>query len=349
MQVRTQRWLPSVTPATYDAEARRLLDQAHREYAVAAFASAEASVWQALRQLTTALDCAPSGTWEGAGDRATASESLAIAERAIHEARDFAGRFGMVDAAAIRRLVHSHQTTVLKANADERIIASHAIDRYLDEARVRLSPLAAQRADVAEALDLLAAISLGRNQPGSLPHETSLCLRRAALQGQPGNALLARHLGQQLAQLGLLDEARWTLEHSLSLQRHPQTALALAHVHRQSGDPSAAEHLLASADLQVAVGAVGGAARTPDVIQLSPEQFASVSHSVMLDTSTGTPVRDTSSSHPIGSNAAGSAVALATAQSSGSTSPTEPQVEGEPTPEKPSALRRWANRLGVWR
>ncbi len=284
MTVRTP-WLQSVTATTHFLEARRILDAAHHEYRVAAYSSAEASTWDALRHLAAALDVsAPSDNVTRSN---SAADQLSIAEAAIREAKDFSGKYGTVDSVAIRRLIRCHQTSVLKSILDQdesTPTVTEAIDRYLNEARLRLHPLAAKSVEIAEALDLLAAIGLARYDSQSLPNETALCLRRAALQGQPGNAMLASALGQQLARAGLFDEARWALEHSLAIQQDSQTMLSLLDVLHRSGDEDAAARVRYAAKQQF--GDPHAAPRIPEIIQLSPEQFASVSKSVVM----GSPV-----------------------------------------------------------
>ncbi len=115
----------------------------------------------------------------------------------------------MVDSYSMRRMIMSHQTAVLDSQPIDTLTATDAIDRYLDEARVRLAGIAAKSVEAAQAMDLLAAIYLGRADARTLPSSTALCLRRAALQGQPANASLAMRLGMHLADLGLYQEARW--------------------------------------------------------------------------------------------------------------------------------------------
>ncbi len=152
---------------------------------------------------------------------ASALEKLQLARQAIREARDFSGAYGSVDAEAIARMAKSHLTDVLDNQPTLGLSATDAADRYLDNARVQLAPIAAQSVEAAQAMDLLAAIYLSRADARTLPSSTALCLRRAALQGQPSNASLASRLGMHLADVGLMDEARWALEHSMSLEADP--------------------------------------------------------------------------------------------------------------------------------
>jgi hypothetical protein len=214
------------------------------------------------------------------GPNAAALANLQIARTAIREARDFGGQYGAGDRASIRRMAMSHQTAVLDSQPVNTLTAADAIDRYLDDARVRLSGIASQSVEAAQAMDLLAAIYLGRADVKTLPSSTALCLRRAALQGQPGNASLALRLGMHLADLGLYREARWALEHSLNLEPSQEASEALVLVLRRSGHSDEAAQLIASTQAAIPHDATRSP-RVPQVETLSPEEFASISKPVM--------------------------------------------------------------------
>jgi hypothetical protein len=259
-----------------------LIEQASTEYSIGAWASAETSAWEALRFAAEGVELASREGVSASGGRGhtPALANLQIARTAIREARDFGGHYGVSDGNSIRRMAMSHQTAVLDSQPVDTLTAADAIDRYLDEARVRLSGIAAQSVEAAQAMDLLAAIYLGRADAKTLPSSTALCLRRAALQGQPGNASLSLRLGLHLADLGLYREARWALEHSLKLDPSPEAYSALASVLRSSGYPDEAARIMASAP---AATAEPGTPRTriPQVETLSPEEFAAISKPVM--------------------------------------------------------------------
>ena len=205
-----QRWLRTSTSSASREVSRRLIEQASAEYAIGAWASAETSAWEGLRFAAEAVELASreNANSPADGPNAAALANLQIARTAIREARDFGGQYGAGDRDSIRRMAMSHQTAVLDYQPVDTLTAADAIDRYLDEARIRLSGIASQSVEAAQAMDLLAAIYLGRADVKTLPSSTALCLRRAALQGQPGNASLALRLGMHLADLGLYREAR---------------------------------------------------------------------------------------------------------------------------------------------
>ncbi len=289
-----QRWLRTSTSSASREVSRRLIEQASAEYAIGAWASAETSAWEGLRFAAEAVELASreNANSPADGPHAAALANLQIARTAIREARDFGGQYGAGDRASIRRMAMSHQTAVLDSQPVDTLTAADAIDRYLDEARVRLSGIASQSVEAAQAMDLLAAIYLGRADVKTLPSSTALCLRRAALQGQPGNASLALRLGMHLADLGLYREARWALEHSLNLEPSQEASEALVLVLRRSGHSDEAAQLIASTHAAVPHGATRSP-RVPQVETLSPEEFASISKPVMKNSQRGGAVTGT--------------------------------------------------------
>ena len=185
------------------------------------------------------------------------------------------------DPQAVARIARSHATKILHSEMTEGMTATDASDRYLDTARVNLARLAAASVEAAQAMDLLAATLLTRNEVKQLPASTALCLRRAAFQGQPNNADLAYRLGSQLAETGLYREAEWALQHSLSVQPNPATAAALATVLRRSGQTAEAEQVLMAYRYPAPPATSVNAPRIPQITQLSPDQFATISPSLL--------------------------------------------------------------------
>ena len=275
-------WLPSTTSTSSQQEALRLLDQAMREYSRKAWASAEASAWDSLRHTAEGIDIADRNASKGQNRGASsATTDLRMAREAIRESRDFAGKYGDLDAAAVERIVLSHNTAALKNQSMRNVPATDAVDRYLDEARMRLSRLASFRPEAAQALDLIAAIYLGRGDDTLLPSQTSLCLRRAALQGQPGNSSLASRLGMHLAAVGLDNEAKWALEHSQSIAPSAEAQETLDLVTQRAGQRAEAIRVAARMRSRLPSGYDPNVGDHPTVLQLSPREFASASRSVM--------------------------------------------------------------------
>ncbi|PAY17859.1 hypothetical protein CKO51_19395 [Rhodopirellula sp. SM50] len=276
-QVVTAPWLQSITADSCLARAGRHLDDAYREYSVGAWSSAEASAWKALELTATGIDVADRRT-ASLQRPATAAKDVRIARTAIREARDFVASGAAVDDELIAAIASSHQTPALAGAGSIGLTPTQSADRYLDYARVKLAPLAARHVQAAQAMDLIAAIQLGRNETKWLPEETSLCLRRAALQGQPSNASLATRLGMQLADMGLDAEAQSTLQHAMTLSPTQEIAAALDRVAARKPHPVGG----VSVDQRVVQAATPTAKQTrfPKVIELSPTQFASISPAV---------------------------------------------------------------------
>lgn len=292
-----QRWLRSTSATASTEVARRLIDQANGEFKIKAWLSAETSAWNAIRWAAESVDLA--ARERGESPSPSALQRLQMARDAMREAREFSGVFGPLDPEAIRRMAISHQTDLLDDEPLAGLRAVDAADRYLDHARVLLAPVARQSVEAAAAMDLLASIYLHRADPKTLPSATALCLRRAALQGQPDNASLAARLGMHLADLGLVQEARWALEHSLAIKDDPQTTAALVQLLKRSSHPEEAEPLLSQLEKQLhgqtrlvsgslsgdpdgglAFGAPRSTPRIPEIVELTPSAFAKISKPV---------------------------------------------------------------------
>jgi len=283
-------WLRSTTAQSTFRQGRVLLDQARIEYGVGAWASAEASCWQALFLFAESSDLVRAESLAGEPSQSSESkrstiESLRMARTAIREARDFSGLSSEVDGITLERIIRSHDTNLLHHHRVANLIPSAASDRYLDQARIQLSPLATEFSDAAAAMDLLAAIQLGRNEPTLLPGPVALCLRRAALQGQPRNASLATRLGMQLADTGLNDEAFLVLQHAFELNPSEELFQAITSMARRTGKPTPLLDAVSSTTSNLA------GKQHPEVIQLSPSEFAAISRPVMQVAATEAPRR----------------------------------------------------------
>lgn len=267
-------WAQSMTTDSCTRRAAEHLDDAYREYSVGAWASAEASAWKALELIATGIDITERQTTVF-GDAPSATGDLRSARQAILEARDFVADGAAIDPDRFRAIASSHQTSVFDDGVPAASTATEAVDRYFHYASEKLVPLASCRTSAAQAMDLIAAVLLGRDEADQLPEETALCLRRAAFAGQPTNASLASRLGEQLTAMGLDLEAEYTLHHALDLKPSTETARTLAAVMERRGKRDAAMQLTAS--LPNEAPADPTAPRTPQVIELSPTEFAAIS------------------------------------------------------------------------
>ncbi|MFK8115342.1 MAG: hypothetical protein AB8B91_24305 [Rubripirellula sp.] len=278
----TKRWLRSKTSSSAVQASQRLILEGSRDYSVGAWLSAEKTAWESLRWAAESIDLAAREAGYSAKDvqRDGATIRLQAAKTAMEEARDFSQQAGAMDTATIARIAKTHATTVLHEAPLEGLTASDAADQYLDHARVLLAPIATNSVEASRSMDLLAAVYLQRNDASTLPSATALCLRRAALQGQPGNASLASRLGFHLADVGLLEEAQWALEHSMSIEPATETAQSLVQVLRKTGRSEDAGRLMASLPKQGDAPEI----QVPQIQQLTPSQFAAVSKPVMQQT-----------------------------------------------------------------
>ncbi|MCC9642132.1 hypothetical protein LOC71_07590 [Rhodopirellula sp. JC740] len=244
--------------------------------------------------------------------RATSAvQQLHSGRDALTEAQDFVGPYATEDPQSIARLARSHRTAVVRqglprkkatsfnasvpsaAPAKDRLslyadmsleqtesmvasvpTSTEAIDRYLDLARMELSDVASRSLLAAQAMDLLAAIRLGRNEATQLPGPSAICLRRAAVQGQSNHPDLVAKLGFHLAEVGLIEEATWALRHSLSLRHDPAVLNKLNQLESRSPNASTVLKSMPMANHTPT-------RRTPDVIAMQPEQFANISRSVI--------------------------------------------------------------------
>jgi len=273
--------LKSGTSIVTERLAQQALELAHRDFNAGAWLSAEASAWQAIQHAAQAIDQQASETAPKSVTSGTASAmtNLVLAKQAMIEARDFAGSFCNVNAGGITRMARSHQTDVLDGQPTAGMTGTEASDRYLDFARLQLAAIASRSVTAAAAMDLMAVIYLRRGEARTLPSATALCLRRAALQGQPNNPSLAVNLGKHLSGVGLFDEARWALEHAMSLDPNADTARALAGVLSRSGDQQAADAMLATITPKSV--STKPPIAIPEITQLSPQEFAALSQSVV--------------------------------------------------------------------
>ena len=276
------RWLRTNSSTASVNKARRLIDQAVLEYGTRAWLSAESTAWEALRCAAESVDLTNREIAKvqlGIRNR-NASKRLQRARTAIREARDFSGIYGDADGDTIARMAVSHTTDVLDHVPCDTLSGQDASDRYLDAARVSLAGIASKSVEAAQSMDVLAAIYLQQDDAKKLHGATALCLRRAALQGQPNNASLASRLGMQLLDVGLIREASWALKHSLSLEQDEATTHAYIAVLQRSGRQVEATEVWARLQAEQPSTSTSGP-RVPEITELSPSEFATISRPVM--------------------------------------------------------------------
>ncbi|WP_417748092.1 hypothetical protein [Rosistilla oblonga] len=215
------------------------------------------------------------------------TEALTQALTAVREASDFLGRFGVVDAAALQRLVDSHSTRVLKRCDLEQVTPLRAADVYYEFARGRFVDAVAGWAPASRALMIVAKTEPLTSDVGdSNLSAAQICCLRSAIACDPDNAAAANELGHELLALGMFDEARWALEHSYAKQPSPAALQNLAELHRVTGNMELAE--VCATNLAILQSQQQ---RVAQVVQLTPSQFAQMSPQVM-SSDAGAPTSD---------------------------------------------------------
>ena len=276
--------LPSNRALVCAKRARSLVDRGTIEYGSGDWFSAEANVWEACRCAAEGIDLQDRELAKAQLGirRQYASRQLQCARNAIHEARVFARADAHTDGHVISRMVINPEPSVLDAMQCDTLTGRDAADCYLDAARVALAGIASRSAEAARGMDLLAAIYLKQNDSTKLNGAIALCLRRAALQGQPGNARFASRLGMHLLDLGLMEEARRALSHSLSIQEDDATTQAYVAVLQQTGRKLEAQRIITS--LQSGRQPANRTKPGPPISELSPRKFVASPKRVMLAT-----------------------------------------------------------------
>ncbi|TWU65955.1 hypothetical protein V7x_15110 [Crateriforma conspicua] len=355
-------WLASGTSISLDRDASTALADATADYGVGAWASAEDNAWLAIRKAAQSLDCQTSSSRD--------VQQLNQAIDAIREAKDFVGPYAADDPVVLRRLIRSHRTSVAAPwlDASQAAVPScrQLADVYLNHARRMLGDLASRHLVAARSLDLLAAVTLSRKDETTLAGPVALCLRRAALQGQPQNASLALNLGRQLIDVGLYREAHWALQQSYQHQPSAESAELIARLMHQAGEVDAAGRWMIAArqSLQNA-GAVATGSPVPEVVHVSPAEFASLSARppvvpgtpAMIGNLTATPSQATTMNPRVAMRP--SAVVQPYAVSGNvnvsanrQAKPGEPVAPGvtppAPTAPEPGPAKRMFNAIGKW-
>ena len=204
-----------------------------------AYLTAAEKATQALQWIAQAVD-AQNG-------QSVASHDLECALTAIRESEDFVGKYGVVDSVAIARMVRSHSTEVLKPYDTSNLNGLTAADLYLNWAHQGLSEIAKADPLAVQAIRILAHSHRLRDDGTPLGVATSVHLMRAAADSQTDDPRIHLELAQTLEVAGLHDESE-------------QAFAAVA-------DRAARNDELFST----------GKRGELDLIEVSPEEFASIS------------------------------------------------------------------------
>jgi hypothetical protein len=195
---------------------------------------------------------------------------------ALRESGDFARR-GTSGPAAVRHLVATHETKVLKDADLTDLAPAAAAERYRTYAEEQLAA-----AVPGQPVGSMALFGLAKVAQVVSPDDARLAadqrlratsLYRAALLTEPGNFCAANELAVLLVQDGRVEAARDLLVRSVNVAPHAATWRNLSRVHARLGEQQLAEQARQRAD---ALPAPRMATTEPDVQWLDPQAFAQV-------------------------------------------------------------------------
>lgn len=160
---------------------------------------------------------------------------------AIRESKDFCGEFGMIDSAALRRMVMAHETETLKDRELTTVSALEATESYLAHAKAQLVSAAGGIREGSQALALMGLVEFEIAEPSD-NHSMSVAVtvQRAAVESDPSFAAGYQLLGTTLLNLGLIDEAADCVIRSLQIQPSRLAYEQLLEISRRLGDADTA-------------------------------------------------------------------------------------------------------------
>lgn len=225
--------------------------------------TARKSAYEALHSVVAARDVD--------SDSNRHSKRLTTALDAIREAKDFCGKFGLVNNEAVQRMVDSHATSVLKGSDLSKVAAIKAVEAYLTIAKNNLVAASGSSIEASESLRLLGRIQGSLSGDDSIYNKAvALTWLQAAVEARPSNAVAHRDLGQTLLSQGLPEQAASSLRQSIRLMPTRSSIQHLMVASQQAGDARSVQ--LCQATLQ--------SDRLPSdfpIVRLTPEQFAMTS------------------------------------------------------------------------
>lgn len=231
--------LPGYSVEALRKSAAESISDAELKLRSQAYLTAAKKATEALQWIAQAVD-AQNG-------QSIASHDLECALTAIRESEDFVGKYGVVDSVAIARMVRSHSTEVLKPYDTSNLNGLAAADLYLNWARKGLSEIVKADPLAVQAIRVLAHSHRLRDDGTPLGVATSVHLMRAAADSQADDPRIHLELAQTLEVAGLHDESE-------------QAFAAVAN--RAAGT----DRLFST-----------GKRSDLDLIEVSPEEFASIS------------------------------------------------------------------------
>ncbi len=240
--------------------ARQSLYSAHQRYQRGAYHSARKMTLQSLRGIVAMHDALSSSSVHG--------QKLDAALNAIRESEDFAGRFGPVNNAALKRMVAVHETDALQGVDLSKLAPLRATELYLAQARKDLVIASGGSREASDALVMLGKVEQKiAGDSDAHAAAVALTLHRAAVEVAPDNATALQELGSSLLNQGLIESAIKMLKQSVTVRPTPRA-------YHQLLDAS-----LRIDDIEGAKSCVEALAKLKQesvipVNQMAPEQFA---------------------------------------------------------------------------
>ncbi|MBM3963761.1 MAG: hypothetical protein FJ308_01655 [Planctomycetes bacterium] len=259
---------PPVGWSSIEMELRRCLENCDQLLRRNAVFSARDEAMQGLRTLVRAVDTHRQ-QW-------TCEKALQQAMIAMKECADFEDSV-LLDAKQLRLIINNHTTPVLKEKDIAVISPTVAGQHY--RAFARQSFLIATDghpwgSDLLYALGKTYEREAEQDVPRGmmLRNQATVCFQAANMLG-PTRSHISNQLGFNLLQLDRIDEAYQALKSSLESQPSASAWRNLAEVYRRRGAVDSVNYALAQAD-SLSAGDSSSALRTPEIMEVSPEEFA---------------------------------------------------------------------------
>ena len=259
---------PPVGWSSIEVELRRCLENCDQLLRRNAVFSARDEAMQGLRTLVRAVDTHRK-QW-------TCEKALQQAMVAMKECTDFEESV-LLDAKQLRLIINNHTTPVLK-DKDIAVMSPTVAGQHY-RAFAKQSFLIATDghpwgADLLYALGKTYEREAEQDVPRGimLRNQATVCFQAASMLG-PTRSHIANQLGFNLLQLDRIDEAYQALKSSLESQPSANAWRNLAEVYRRRGAVESVNYALAQAE-SLSAGESPAGPRTPEIMEVSPEEFA---------------------------------------------------------------------------
>ncbi|MEM9587887.1 MAG: hypothetical protein AAGA03_11465, partial [Planctomycetota bacterium] len=167
-------------------------------------------------------------------------QHLATALTALRESKDFGGRYGPLNPPALRRMIRSHETSVLKPSLESVDSPLQAMDAYLRSAESHLVAACGRDVTAGNTLVLLGLIERQMSSPQDVwASAVALTHGRASVQVNPSSAFAYRELGRSLLAQGFAQHATQSLSRSIEISPSRSAYSLLQSAHQRLGNVEA--------------------------------------------------------------------------------------------------------------